>query len=339
MKNTSKRKKINLIPIPFIITFLVILGVSLYANLFISFSMKTMEYNIEHRLIAESKRLANLVNAQELDKFRAIADMELSEYKTLRLKLLDFSRDAEVLYAYFIRPVTQDKYQYIIDNDFNEETRVGLDTKPFDPRPLPWILSTLEGKAVCSGLGNYTPGWEGLLSGYAPVFDIDGNVIAIAGVDIEDKPIVQASHLVSVLTLVQIIAIIIIFSSGVVYFVYLKRQTEIARNASAAKSEFLVLMSHEMKTPLTVITTDIQLAENNIEENKEEAKMLLQDAWQETMRLADHVTKMLAFTRNHQLINDINIAELKKDDVTLTSETGKGTTVRLLQSEKTEQEL
>jgi len=176
-----------------------------------------MEYNIEHRMIAESKRLANMVSAEELNKYRAIQDMELPEYRALRVRLLEFSREADVLYAYFIRP-GQNELQYIVDNDFNEKTRVGLDTPAFDPRPLPWILSTLEGQAICPGLGNYTPGWEGLLSGYAPVFDTDGKITAIAGVDIQDKPIVLARRLVSVLTIVQIIAISAIFASGIIYF-------------------------------------------------------------------------------------------------------------------------
>ena len=116
-----------------------------------------MEFNIEHRLIAESKRLAGMVSAEELDKYRVVSDMELPEYRALRQRLLDFSPDADILYAYFIRP-TNDGMYYIVDNDFNKETQVGLDTPPFDPRSLPWILSTLEGHAVCSGLGNYTPG-------------------------------------------------------------------------------------------------------------------------------------------------------------------------------------
>jgi signal transduction histidine kinase/CheY-like chemotaxis protein len=155
--------------------------------------------------------------------------------------------------------------QYVVDNDFNEETRVGLDTVPFDPRPTPWILSTLEGKAVCSGLGNYTPGWEGLLSGYAPVFDNDGNITAIAGVDIEDEPIVQARRLVSILTVVQIIAVAAIFVSGIIYFVYLNRQAEIAREASAAKSWFLSQMSHEIRTPLNAV---IGLSEIELQNSK-----------------------------------------------------------------------
>jgi len=260
------RIKIPLITIPFIVVFLVILGVSLYANFLISFSMETMEFNIEHRLIAESKRLANMVSAEELDKYRVIDDMELPAYRALRQQLLGFSIDADVLYAYFIRPV-EGELQYIIDNDFNEETRVGLDTPPYDPSSMPWMMSTLEGNAVCSGLGNYTPNWEGLLSGYAPVFDKYGNVAAIAGVDIDDKPIVHARLLVSILTVVQILAIIAIFAGGIIYFVFLYRQKVIAQKANASKTWFLSQMSHEMRTPLTVMSTYAQFAVEEIREN------------------------------------------------------------------------
>jgi hypothetical protein len=202
-KRTSVvHKKKNLVALPFVFTFLVILAVSLYANSLISFSMRTMEYNIEHRLIAESKRLAGMVSAEELDRYRAVHDMELPGYHALRRRLIDFSLETDILYAYYFRPLNGEM-QYIADNDLNEETRVGLDTPPFDPRSTPWILSVMERRqAVCTGLGNYTPGWEGLLSGYAPVFDRDGNITAIAGVDIEDKPIVEARRLVSILVVV-----------------------------------------------------------------------------------------------------------------------------------------
>jgi signal transduction histidine kinase/DNA-binding response OmpR family regulator len=246
-------KKKSLVPIPFIFSFFFLLAVSFYFNSLISFFFCTMEYNIEHRLIAESKRLANMVSAEELDRYRAVQDMELPEYHALRQRLLNFSLEADILYAYYFRP-QQNGMQYIADNDLNEKTRVGLDTPPFDPSLTPWILTVQEGRqAVCSGLGNYTPGWKGLLSGYAPIFDLDGNITAIAGVDIQDEPIVQARRLVSILTVVQIIAVAAIFVSGIIYLIYLHRQAEIAREANAAKSWFLSQMSHEIRTPLNAV--------------------------------------------------------------------------------------
>jgi len=252
-------KKKNFIIIPFIFSFLIVLAVSLYANSLITFSMHTMEYNLEHRLIAESKRLASMVSAEELDNYQTVDDMELPEYQALHHRMLDFSQEADVLYAYFIR-LTDSGLQYIVDNDFNEETRVGLDTPPFDPRTVPWIVAAQKGQAGSSGLGNYNIGWEGLLSAYAPVFDKDKNVIAIAGVDIEDTSIVRAWRLVSILTVVQFITVVAIFVSGIIYLIYLYRQLEIAREASSAKSDFLAKMSHEIRTPMNAITGMAELA-------------------------------------------------------------------------------
>jgi signal transduction histidine kinase/CheY-like chemotaxis protein/HPt (histidine-containing phosphotransfer) domain-containing protein len=252
-------KKKRLIVVPFIVLFLIVLSASLYANKLISFSMHTMGYNLEHRLVAESKRLAGMVSAEELDKYRSVNDMELPEYQALRRRMLDFSREADILYAYYIRRVDSG-FQYIVDNDFDEETRVGLDTPPFDRRSVPWIVSAQEGQAVCSVLGKYNPGWEGLISGYAPVFDEAGKVAAVAGVDIEDRLIVRAWRLVSILTVVQFITAAAIFVMGIIYLIYLYRQLEIAREANSAKSDFLAKMSHEIRTPMNAITGMAELA-------------------------------------------------------------------------------
>ncbi|MDR3355231.1 MAG: response regulator, partial [Synergistaceae bacterium] len=218
----------NLALILFIAAFLAIFCVSFYAKYLTDFSLRTMEYNIEQRLIMVSERSAELVSAAELDRYQSVRDMSLPSYQALRHELRDFSERTDVLYAYYIRPVGA-KLQYIVDNDFNEATRVGLDTEPFDLASVPWIYGALEGRTVYSGLGNYTPGWEGLLSAYAPIFDDRGHVAALAGVDIRDESILWARHMVSILTVVQIIAVILVFTGGLFALIRSRSQAEAAR--------------------------------------------------------------------------------------------------------------
>jgi signal transduction histidine kinase len=113
-------------------------------------------------------------------------------------------------------------------------------------------------------------------------------------VDIEDEPIVQARRLVSILTVVQIIAVSAIFISGIIYFVYLYRQAEIAREANAAKSWFLSQMSHEIRTPLNAV---IGLSE--IELQGFQARGLPDSTKDNIARIHQSGTSLLA------LINDI----------------------------------
>jgi len=244
----------------FTFSFAVVCATLFFANKFVDFSLSIMKENIERHSIAVAKHLVDMVSVDELDKYREEKDMQTQSYKNLRERLRDFAKESDVAYVYFIRP-EENYLQYIIDNDFNDSTRVGLDTPPISYEKLPLLKDVKkQGKALYTGLGNYEADWDGLSTSYAPMYDKKGNLKAIVGVDIEDKHIVHAEQMVFKLIALQIISVIIVFISGLLGIISFRNEARIAEkakinaiNANASKTKFLATISHEIRTPMNAI--------------------------------------------------------------------------------------
>jgi signal transduction histidine kinase len=76
----------------------------------------------------------------------------------------------------------------------------------------------------------------------------------------------------------------------------LDEQNTVLSQASRAKTEFLANSSHEMRTPLTIISVNVQTVKNILEDlafKDPDADKLLQNAQEEVMRLARMVGGML----------------------------------------------
>ena len=81
MKN--HKKSTYLILVLCIISFIIMLLVSFWANVQIEYSLRTMESNIEKRLNMAAEWLAELVSIEELDQYLNEVDMELPSYHAL----------------------------------------------------------------------------------------------------------------------------------------------------------------------------------------------------------------------------------------------------------------
>jgi signal transduction histidine kinase/DNA-binding NarL/FixJ family response regulator/HPt (histidine-containing phosphotransfer) domain-containing protein len=252
---------------------------ALHSSWLADFFVETSERNITLRMSEASKRLAGMVSADELDRLRKAEDMETELYRELRRKLIAFAEEADVLYAYFLR-VEDGRAQYIADNDLDEETRVGLDTPPVEADSWPGFAPMLAGITGVTELGDYAPGWEGLISAYAPVFGPDGEVVAISGVDINDEAIVNARRMVNILKGLELAAVVAVFLCGMLAFVKYRRKAEVANSASEAKSQFLANISHEIRTPMNTILgiAEIQLQDDTISQEHNAAFSLIYDS-------------------------------------------------------------
>ncbi|MDR2562121.1 MAG: HD domain-containing protein [Holophagales bacterium] len=232
----AKLKKgitLNWLPLTIIFVGITIGAVSIYGWVKVMGIIEISQQNIRGKLLEAAKRLATLTTAEELDKFHEPADAAKPEWKVLRQKLIVFAKEADVKYAYYMR-VVGDKIQYIVDNDFDEKTRVGIDKELKELRDYLDLTPTLGGKARVAELGEYALEWPGLCSAYAPIFNSKGEVIAISGVDIDDREILGMFETEKTITILLASMVIFVSISGAFGFKNLKRMIK-ARTEEVSK--------------------------------------------------------------------------------------------------------
>jgi signal transduction histidine kinase/CheY-like chemotaxis protein len=246
--------KNNFIMTLFFVSFAAVLVVSIFVSNAMIDSARIVEDSTQDRLVALSEAASLLVTGEQLDRFMIEEDMQKPEYQALRDELDLFTQNADIMYTYYVRldPVTQ-KMQFIIDNvqDPADEPD-GLDS-PQQEREE-GIDIALTGRSVAVGLGEYSKGWDGLMTAWAPVYYSDGSLSNIvAGVDMQDIYIKETQTSSYILRTVLIISVAIVFVTSMTCLILYRRKARQLEAASQSKSDFLSHMSHEMRTPMNAI--------------------------------------------------------------------------------------
>ena len=249
--STSKSK---IIVILFIICIILMLFLTIYARKFVGMIIVEDEQLITRYLKGTAVDLAELVSAEELDGYRTAEDIRKPSYIALQNKLIEFAKEQEVFYAYFLRWHDENFFQYIIDNDLDPETHVGLET-PLESYDIEGgVLDTLvRGVVKAEIIADRTGPWMGYVSAYAPVYDKDGKIVAAAGVDLSRLPHALARRQLAYLTGLQIFVAVLVTASGILSILWYQRQVRMSLEASQAKSIFLARISHEIRSPMNAI--------------------------------------------------------------------------------------
>jgi len=153
----------------------------------------------------------------------------------------------------------------------------GVDDKShlMDPYPEadPEMISTLKTGEVVVMKEPESDRWGTFLSGYAPITDATGKVIAMAGVDMELSFYQNEIHDIrqaSLLAALGLLLVSIIVGYGVWHhedrmhtaIIRLEDTTEAAQAASKEKSRFLATMSEEIRTPMSGVIGPTELLLN-----------------------------------------------------------------------------
>jgi len=188
----------------FFISALMVALVSVVVNIHVNHYVKMITESTQNHLKAAAQAAALYVKAEELDRYHTVEDAKSQSYQELKWRLDQFAKEYHVQYVSYLRQYDHDNFQYIIDNDFNPKTVVG----PGTILPIEDIArAALAGSVTATDLGSYNESWNGLLAGFAPVYDQDGNFYCVADVDISDNVILDQRKYSLTMMILQILAL------------------------------------------------------------------------------------------------------------------------------------
>jgi signal transduction histidine kinase/ActR/RegA family two-component response regulator len=208
-----------------------------------------LQQDISDRLKLTARHAAQLMTEDEFKALKEPEDMGTELWAAKRAQLIHFAKEYNVQFVYFVRYVG-DELQYVIDNDLDPETMVTL-AMPTEPDS--YVPAAFAGDTVATEMGKYAGIWDGLMSAYSPVFGSNGEVVAVAGVDIADSAMIAAgAHARSVNRMLVVELATVLSAVIFLIFVY-RRRAKGFQTAYQAKTQFLSMMSHEIRTPMNAI--------------------------------------------------------------------------------------
>jgi class 3 adenylate cyclase len=240
-----------LITVLFFVSALMVVVLSAQGNNIMTRSSQLVVAATQNHLRTAAIAASGLVNWQVLDQYHTEEDTQNQEYEDIKELLIKFGEEHEVLFVYFWRDYGDGQGQFIIDNDTDPETTVG----PKDLFEIEEIaLEALSGSVSVTDLEAYTPGWDGLLTASAPVYDDEGNIYCIAGVDASDAVILAQKNASGDLVFLQLFVISVSIVFGVFNMALYQRK---ARQSEAAREKLQYFNNNLRRAFSTYLSGDV----------------------------------------------------------------------------------
>jgi signal transduction histidine kinase len=228
LKGLRKLLYENTAVILFSIAALLFLIITIYISLLINSLSAYLRESIEERLKATGREAATLIKEEELAEFLVPEDMEKPLYAEIKQRLVRYAEETDVLFVYFYRVTEDNMIQAIVDNDETEDA-YSLETELLEMEPMVQRAYS-EGLAVTTPLGNYSIGYGGILSAFAPLWGSRGEIIGLVGVDIPDSRLLTTRNHSIVLSALLLVSMTFVISAGFISFFIYKRKEAVFAN-------------------------------------------------------------------------------------------------------------
>ncbi len=247
--------KENAVLFLFSISVLTIVFLLFYTRSLMTETTNLLLNSTKQNLIFLSHSASTIATPEELENIHDITDTDKPIYNNIKIRLAKFCKQWDLVYAYYMRLTEDGSLQYIADNIISPDRIDEMDGPDSFIYPGELLYDAprkaFDGEITTTGI--YVPDIDGLMAAYTPMYDKNGKVYCVAGVDIRDAQFINLKNKMPFINSMQLITLIIATVSGFIGVILHRRKADLAMQASIAKSNFLANMSHEIRTPINAI--------------------------------------------------------------------------------------
>lgn len=236
-----------------------------------------METQLKEKLRTTAAVASQQFSGERLDEIQGKEDMNNPYFLDLVFRL-DHIRQVvpEVKYAYIMRKTENPMLlAFVADADslgsFDLEVDASKSAElepsyPGDLYPIQDVPALQKDAFVKPSVDDdiVYDDWGALISGYAPIYDNEGRVVATLGIDMDAERYAQLSQSVFSTVAMVLVMMLGILLASIILWVNWKKRLEMLNTLEEERSAFLRLASHQLGAPLTTFRWWLEILKDDI---------------------------------------------------------------------------
>lgn len=253
---------------PFLIASIVALTVFAVGAFHFLHAVHVMEEEVKLRLRHTAAAAAMQFNGDQIERIHGLRDMQTPIFMEIVDRLNQIRSDIpDIKYAYIMRK-TEDPLmlEFVADADalvpeeeWDENENGVIDPKEelsypgesYDVSDIPIMQNQAFSEPSVDEEVNYDQ-WGALISGYAPIYNSNGVVVAILGLDMTAEDYVRISKSAFSLLSYLLLMIISVLLAAFIVLLTWKHRIDTLREVSRERSALVGLALHQLGTPLAI---------------------------------------------------------------------------------------